>query len=539
MPRTDPHPKNTPDIDAPPVRNGNEVLRQAFMTADTVAFPFIDSYLESGSTDEFDELAALSLISSQSVYVTSGVIDADGYSDRNDTFLRKLRAGDLPFQSPIARSFALNIGKKMEQQFWASEVAGGAAEPVSHDNGKYIWGSIRAEQIGDDDTIELLVFNSKPFQDYLSSNFHISRSDIAESNVRPFMDWLVHSSSENLQRVGAITTKNSESNDMFLEAFLATEFGEDFGDTLLTLRERLPQEAFDRLFEKMSEVRRLGREFSQLFAGYDDQIVGEIEEKMNSRITEVMCVAEAIAVSEQGIATGRVLGNRITIGSMQEVMKGLEHISVALGKITQNFHSGIATPAYLGDERSGWNLGKNGDTYAQIKTTGSERGQYMKGIEHSEEGQINFSSNVLDDEPVPKEIADYRRRYALSVRIDLEGLLRDANGGRAGFDATREQLQAALDLGTLRGSDDNPNVRVGRLIALGNKLRMRKLQQGKSRGYHVTLSQKYGNKHEFKGLAEHMVHKLYRRHFGQVGVQRATMESGHPSIPLQSGTIAA
>lgn len=226
---------------------------------------------------------------------------------------------------------------------------------------------------------------------------------------------------------------------------------------------------------------------------------------------------------------------------MAEVMDALDLIGSGLARVDEATRSNVVTGSYDEEGRSAWHLGTESDVMIQVKPRGDIKGGYRKGIEHSEEAQINYLVDVRsrDGDYIPMQIANYRRRYALSIRLDLEGIIRDSNGGKVGFDATREQLTAALDIGSLRGAADNPNVRVARIISLGNKLRKRDLGRGRSLGYHTGLPTEYGNKIKFAGLAEFIRTKYRGRTLGRGVVSSVLDPSLHPSSALQSEKAAA
>lgn len=292
------------------------------------------------------------------------------------------------------------------------------------------------------------------------------------------------------------------------EAFLAIEFGEDFSDILLSLAENMKSEELVLLLEKVRFVREQAHRYADGFVGFDPELAGAIRRAAAERITEALYVAREIATSDRHRASARVLGGRITVESYDEVMDTLKLIEKGFAKYNAAVDSKNFNIAYESESSVGIYLGENHDVLAQCKPYGTPKGEYMHGVEHSEEGQFNVSVNVLGEDEMPYEIRDYQRRYGLSIRLDLEGIIRDQNGGKVDFDATRDQLIVSLDIGSLRGATDNPNVRVARIISLGNKLRRKNLQQGRSRGYHTPLASRYGEKERFASMVGYMYTRL-------------------------------
>ena len=88
------------------------------------------------------------------------------------------------------------------------------------------------------------------------------------------------------------------------------------------------------------------------------------------------------------------------------------------------------------------------------------------------EAGINFFVNQKSDEPVPEELAKPLRQQALSIRLDREGTvwIPGASISHIDSDPTRQQGAVSLDIGSIYGEPDNPNVEIGRLLAIGNAL---------------------------------------------------------------------
>lgn len=324
-------------------------------------------------------------------------------------------------------------------------------------------------------------------------------------------------------------------------AFLATEFGDEFGYVLLDVAELIPDEQLTELLEKVQRIRQYGARFAEQFNGFDNRIVSEIKRVIGERVTEALYVAKGLAKSGNDEISAKVLGHRITVKDISEINDALDLISLGLERIAEADASRAVAIGYDEENRSAWNLGAEGDVLLQIKPRGERRGNFVHGSEHSEEAQINYSVDTITEagDYVPIDIGNYRRRYALSIRLDLEGIIRDVNGGKIGFDATRERLTAALDIGSLRGAPDNPNVRAARIISLGNKLRKRDLGQGRSQGYHTSLPEEYGYSLKFAGLAEFMRAKYRGRSLGRGAVAAALGRSTRSSSASQLEKAAA
>ena len=112
----------------------------------------------------------------------------------------------------------------------------------------------------------------------------------------------------------------------FAEAFLATEFGDDFGDILLDLAEKADSSELHRAVELIADVRKAGREIAEQFVS---------EEPLDRLIAERMPTAFAKRVTEL-LALARQDG-------ISEVMESLEAVAGASGEIAKSLASGVFT----------------------------------------------------------------------------------------------------------------------------------------------------------------------------------------------------
>ncbi len=507
-----------------------------------------------------EELVILSKMNLGLSFEQPGIADEDGAWIVADQLKRIARSKDFHFVSELGRRYAkycddadqlafsrsLEDGdfQKMYSVGYSADRGGfGAVSSWGSDVKQYTYATAETDDHDQSRQQYISTLNSPAFQSFLAREFAYSTADFGKEFPIGLFVKFMEQQDPNTYEVSVRRMRELPETirPTVAEAFLATEFGDDFGDTLLTVAEKLPQEQLVPLLDKIQSIREYGAKFAKEFSGFDGKINNSIKAAIGERITEVLYVVKELAITVEGMASGKVLGNRITVKNMVEVMDALSLIELGLQRKSEAEESGVVTSAYDEDNRTAWHLGTESDVLVQVKKRGERRGEYKKGLEHSEEAQINYSIDVLsrDGDYVPTQIANYRRRYALSIRLDLEGILRDKNGGKIGFDATHDQLTAALDMGSLRGAADNPNVRVARIISLGNKLRKRDLRQGRSLGYHTGLPEEYGNKVKFAGLAEFMIAKYRHRALGRGVVASALDQSSHQSSVSRSERVAA
>ena len=300
------------------------------------------------------------------------------------------------------------------------------------------------------------------------------------------------------ERIRGATLEN-----LFAKNMVALEFGADFGETLLSVAETTAKDEFSEILTTIEKIRQEAQEFSNIFTGFDDTLNKNINRAIGERMTEVLCTIEAINKSPDNRVTAEYLGKTIEINNDSEAIAALSIVSQALSKINQEFNSSEIRTSYLNGDVAVWNLGHRGDVLLKTRTYGVQDGEFDPAVEYSGEAQINFAVS-LEDQFVPAEINTEARNRALSIRIDLEGLLLDENNQKVGFDPTLDHLRATLDLGgILHGDDNNPNQIVGKAVAIGNTLRNRKLAR-EGRGYHTSLDEQYGDKQTFANIVAYI-----------------------------------
>jgi len=123
------------------------------------------------------------------------------------------------------------------------------------------------------------------------------------------------------------------------------------------------------------------------------------------------------------------------------------------------------------------------------------------------EARINLLFNP--NEPISELVGEASRQQALSIRLDREGIIRDVNNNYISSDPEIEKGVLSLDIGSIYGEPDNPNTRVGRILAIGNALISSR--RGETPHFtHVreTFDSKYGVDTEFARIAHNFRRRL-------------------------------
>jgi len=319
----------------------------------------------------------------------------------------------------------------------------------------------------------------------------ISINDLTIGAQNNLMKFMVESGDDRYDRLrNALSSVGDKT--ILAESFLALDFGEDFGETLLRVSETTKDlEILSEILASIDHIRGGAKDFAEIFRG---KVATDAERAIGERMTEILHVV--LALNQNGIASADRFGETIETVDYNEVVKTLGYVETALSKIELARSSQIARQVFGADGVSMYQLGESGDVLLKTRAYSTPEGEYSPEFEYASEAQVNFGVNVLNDDPVPPELSEEARDRALSIRIDREGLLLDESGKKIGYDPMLENLTAALDLGTFNSDEGSPNAIVGKIVAIGNFLRAKENQKV-GRGYHTSLGAELRPKEAF------------------------------------------
>lgn len=131
----------------------------------------------------------------------------------------------------------------------------------------------------------------------LETSIGVDLSEIAFQTQVQLLDYMVRRTPDEFARLSAVAkgVKESEgSTGKFYEAFLATEFGDYYGDILLSLAESADKKLFREVAENIEEVRRAGARIAEHFRSddpLDQEIADRIPAAFIKRTTELLALA--------------------------------------------------------------------------------------------------------------------------------------------------------------------------------------------------------------------------------------------------------
>ena len=324
-----------------------------------------------------------------------------------------------------------------------------------------------------------------------------------------------------LQKALGERVSTGDKVDLF-EAFLATEFGDDFGDKLLSIAEHIPQEELGRVLADLERARMGARGVMDWYRDVDEHFAEMALPAIAERITDMITTLE-VAARHKSLRIDVGPGNDPEVESQFIYTATWEQAAKDLHDLADNLES------------DGWILNDPGtvvsrvvvesDKFARFRLLNSRLGtmvvnirsygtltrgdaQYEVGsFKNGVEAAINMLSNRHD----PYGISPTADMRTFSLRFDREGRAPDvAASDRSQRKATNKEGTVAVDVASIWsfGDDNEPATRVGRAIAAGSRLRAEAIGTKDELNHNMLVDQSYGNADVFAELAHKVIAKL-------------------------------
>lgn len=407
----------------------------------------------------------------------------------------------------------------------------------------YLSGIYDYEQAIDRSSRELVVTGAKPLEEIFSSDpgrlalfqemhrpivraivensMGISLKDVPLENQFEFLRFCIERGRDDFNRLsGAMLDASSDIRPRIFEAFLATEFGDDFGETILDIVENISPEETEHIFSTINELRRGAEEFSERFSQIDPGLAKSTRLALNQRITDSLVALREIAV--KGVLDENVAPHRddpdynyggkfdVKLRSIEEAMRIIDGLKNTFDAISSILDADDMKVSCLNEDRSRFSVYRlvsndAGNMIVYIRTEGAYG--YDEGIEYGNgrgvEASINFKVNPLN----PHKLLMPKSKEAVSIRFDREGRRVDEDSDSENRDPTREDGLIAVDISSVMGDPKSLPVQIGRLIAAGNRIRSR--ERGTKDSLHHNTNfldqEKYGSAGGFSDLARELI----------------------------------
>jgi len=340
----------------------------------------------------------------------------------------------------------------------------------------------------------------------LENHIGVSLTQLSLREQLSLLSFLTKANQDTFDRLCRIT-KGSWMAPGFLKAFIALESDETYGESLLSIAEAYPGKAAI-IYELGNDIQKIESSaaiLAQLFEKVDTQFATEIKQSVIKRVTEILAVIENGAKgndtvielydgSQLEITAADAIAGLDVIGDIQRALQSLLFaIEIKQFRLVQN-NGGLTT--YISDRSV-----EPTPITIQLRSQAASLGQHQATREYDGEARINFLIGLDSDQDIPDNISDPLRQSALSIRLDREGYIYNAQGEIIGNDPTQAQGAVSLDIGSIYGEPGNINVRVAKFIAAGNVLMAQKRGQRPSLNHmREVFDSRYGQSQEFANI---------------------------------------
>ncbi|MFZ1257892.1 MAG: hypothetical protein WAQ25_00270 [Candidatus Saccharimonas sp.] len=310
---------------------------------------------------------------------------------------------------------------------------------------------------------------------------------------------------------------------IFAEAFLATQFGDDHGDAILTIAETLSAEQSARIFETVNALRVRTAEYASVFSQIDPNFSAAAEKAFNERITDALTAIREVAQQgslHEDVAPHRHRADYVHTGQFDiriksideaiEILQGLEASFAAMHNIITADDLEVTT---INEDRTQFVLYRlmsqqKGNMLAYIRPEGGYR--YDKSVEYGSFAGVEASINLKVNPSNPYRLLMPKDKDAVSIRFDREGRGIHDDIEIVSRDPAQQQGVVSADISSGFGNPALLSVKIGRMIAAGNRIRARR--QGTNDSLHHNTNyfdqQKYGTADGFAELARGVIRHL-------------------------------
>lgn len=380
---------------------------------------------------------------------------------------------------------------------------------------------------GDSEKVELLqIVHTPEIREMLEKHIGVDLSEIPLAMQARLLGYMTHRSMEEFSRVSEVAGKIQQEHGStadFFEAFLATEFGDDFGNAILDIADHVPPEKTARVCELVNSLRRKSHEYADIFASIDPALAEQTEKALSERITDVLVSLREVAVQgslKEDVSPAR---NTPEQGSAKEFSVEVQSLDEALGILADLEKTFTAQQAIIhaedlrinrvNDDTSQFTLYRfvsetTGNMLLYVRPEGGHG--YDSAVEYGNragvEASISFVVNPLD----PHALILPKSSEGVSIRFDREGRAVGEAPNSPDRNPTREDGMMSVDVSSIMGPETSAPVRIGRFVAAGNLIRSR--NEGTADSLHHNSNyfdqQKYGSAKGFAELARGVIEQV-------------------------------
>lgn len=356
-----------------------------------------------------------------------------------------------------------------------------------------------------------------------SSLFGVSMSELSEPVRSRLVEYGLSLNQATHDRLKDASQRMTGQQDKvrFAEAFLATEYGNDFGDKLLSIAEHMLSEELGAILADLDKMRVGTRQIVAWFASIDGHFAEVALKGVAERTTDIITTIEAAA--RQGslqidVAPGGgddPASKFMYIADTQQATKDLSDMANDLatkGAMVSDEKTVVSRVVVKSDKFARFRLlnPAHGTMVMNIRPYGTrtrgdhqyEIGSYNKGVEAS----IGMLTNPHDR----FTITGTANINDVSLRFDREGHAPNVSALDPGRSTTNQEGTIAVDVASIFsfGNPDEPATRIGRAVAAGARLRAKEAGTADNLNHNPLEDQSYGDADVFATLANGVIDKL-------------------------------
>ncbi len=341
----------------------------------------------------------------------------------------------------------------------------------------------------------------------------------------------------------ALKAVDVDHRNIFAEAFLATEFGDDFGDQILSIAEHADAEQAHEIFETVNAFRERSKDFASWFRDYDPEFTEATERAMNERLTDALYAIEVLARegtlnvdtaprrhNEDYENDGKFEMKLSSLASGIEILKGLEKSLSLMHKVITAEDVRVSRVVQNTEQFMQYRFSSASEGEAMLYVRPQGAFGYDRQFEYGNRKGVEASISFMTNPAHPHKPAFGKDPEAVSIRFDREGRTVNESPSSEDRDPTRANGSISLDISSGIGDGRHMPVKIGRLIAAGNILRAQNIGSTESLHHNTNFfdQSRYGDAEGFSKLA------IYFMHMAEAMIslqQNGSHASGYSTLP--------
>lgn len=338
-----------------------------------------------------------------------------------------------------------------------------------------------------------------------------------------FFRFMAESRGEGYDRFCSVIGRMGDEQMDFAEAFLATEFGDDFGEAILDIAENATAEQSTKIFETVNSLRHRSREYSEMFASIDLAFAKQTEQALNERTTDMLVALQEVAVKgslDEDVSPARNTPGHesngdfdINISSLDEAIEIFGNLDKTFAKQQEILQAEDLQISHVNEDSSQFTSYRfSSKTEGNMLLYARPEGAYGydRAVEYGNHAGVEASMSFVVDPVNPYKLLLPKSADGVSIRFDREGRGVGEAPNSPDRDPTRQDGMVSIDVSSIIGLADSMPVKIGRTVAAGNLIRSKR--EGTADSLHHNANyfdqSKYGSAVGFDGLVRKLIQQV-------------------------------